>query len=153
MARWLRRHGLGVGRPRVRRLIRPMGLTPIYQAPPAPSGAAGLSAPAAQGRDHRAEPHLVLDHLQPDAARLPVPGGDQGLGDGGRAGVAAEQHGASELLRGGANEQRFHRAAVAIVEVRVHLTAGRRERTRSKAPDRGLDGLLQPRPTALPAGL
>ena len=33
MARWLRRHGHGVGRPRTRRLMRLMGLTPIYQAP------------------------------------------------------------------------------------------------------------------------
>jgi putative transposase len=33
MARWLRRQGHGVGRPRTRRLMRLMGLTPIYQAP------------------------------------------------------------------------------------------------------------------------
>ena len=33
MARWLRRQGFTVGRKRVRRLMRKMGLTPIYQAP------------------------------------------------------------------------------------------------------------------------
>ncbi len=33
MARWLRRQGHHVGRKRVRRLMRIMGLTPIYQAP------------------------------------------------------------------------------------------------------------------------
>ena len=33
MARWLRRQGHSVGRHRVRRLMRKMGLTPIYQAP------------------------------------------------------------------------------------------------------------------------
>jgi len=33
MARWLRRQGYTVGRKRVRRLMRKMGLTPIYQAP------------------------------------------------------------------------------------------------------------------------
>jgi len=33
MARWLRRQGFTLGRKRVRRLMRKMGLTPIYQAP------------------------------------------------------------------------------------------------------------------------
>jgi len=33
MARWLRRQGHGVSRKRVRRLMRKMGLVPIYQAP------------------------------------------------------------------------------------------------------------------------
>ena len=33
MARWLRRRGHRVGRKRVRRLMRTMGLMPIYQAP------------------------------------------------------------------------------------------------------------------------
>jgi putative transposase len=33
MARWLRRQGREVGRHRVRRLMRKMGLAPIYQAP------------------------------------------------------------------------------------------------------------------------
>ena len=33
MARWLRRQGHAVGRHRVRRLMRKMGLTPIYQPP------------------------------------------------------------------------------------------------------------------------
>ena len=33
MARWLRRQGRAVGRHRVRRLMRKMGLTPIYQTP------------------------------------------------------------------------------------------------------------------------
>ncbi len=49
MARWLRRQGHGVGRKRVRRLMRQMGLAPIYQAPK-------TSQPHPQ---HRVYPYLL----------------------------------------------------------------------------------------------
>lgn len=51
MARWLRRQGHLVGRHRVRRLMRKMGLSPIYQAP-------RTSQPHPQ---HRIYPYLLRD--------------------------------------------------------------------------------------------
>lgn len=51
MARWLRRQGHLVGRHRVRRLMRKMGLSPIYQAPQ-------TSQPRPQ---HRIYPYLLRD--------------------------------------------------------------------------------------------
>lgn len=51
MARWLRRHGHEVGRHRVRRLMRKMGLTPIYQAP-----RTSLPHP-----EHKIYPYLLRD--------------------------------------------------------------------------------------------
>ncbi len=51
MARWLRRRGHRVGRKRVRRLMRTMGLMPIYQAPK-------TSAP---NPDHQVYPYLLGD--------------------------------------------------------------------------------------------
>jgi putative transposase len=51
MARWLRRQGYGVGRKRVRRLMRIMALTPIYQAP-------RTSEPHPQ---HKIYPYLLRD--------------------------------------------------------------------------------------------
>jgi putative transposase len=49
MARWLRRQGRGVGRKRVRRLMRMMGLMPIYQAPRTSSA----------NPDHKVYPYLL----------------------------------------------------------------------------------------------
>ncbi|BDA82929.1 integrase [Aureimonas sp. SA4125] len=51
MARWLRRQGYLVGRHRVRRLMRKMGLSPIYQAP-------RTSQPHPQ---HRIYPYLLRE--------------------------------------------------------------------------------------------
>ena len=51
MARWLRRQGRAVGRHRVRRLMRKMGLAPIYQVP-------RTSQPHPQ---HRIYPYLLRD--------------------------------------------------------------------------------------------
>jgi putative transposase len=51
MARHLRRHGWGVGRKRVRRLMRKMGLVPIYQRP-------RTSVPHPE---HRVYPYLLRD--------------------------------------------------------------------------------------------
>ena len=58
MARWLRRQGRAVGRHRVRRLMRKMGLAPIYQVP-------RTSQPHPQ---HRIYPYLLRDMTidQPD---------------------------------------------------------------------------------------
>jgi len=51
MARWLRRQGYRVGRKRVRRLMRLMGLTPIYQGPKT----------SAAHPDHKIYPYLLRD--------------------------------------------------------------------------------------------
>jgi len=51
MMRWLQRRGYRVGRKRVRRLMRKMGLTPIYQAPKT-----SLANPA-----HKVYPYLLRD--------------------------------------------------------------------------------------------
>ncbi len=51
MARWLRRQGYGVGRKRVRRLMRLIGLEPIYQKP-------RTSTPQP---DHKVYPYLLRD--------------------------------------------------------------------------------------------
>ena len=92
MVRQLRREGVCVGRHRVRRLMRLMGLEAIYQAP-------RTSAPHPA---HRVYPYLLRgmvietpdsvwcaditpdrgpgQALYPGPARLPVSGGDHGLG-------------------------------------------------------------------------
>jgi len=51
MARWLRRQGHRVGRKRVRRLMRMMGLTPVYQGPKTSSAHPG----------HKVYPYLLRD--------------------------------------------------------------------------------------------
>ena len=91
MARHLRRLGWCIGRKRVRRLMRKIGLSPIYQAPktsePA-SAAQNPSLPAAAYGDRAAEPGLVRRRdLHPDAARLPLPRRHHGpsTSSGGRA--------------------------------------------------------------------
>jgi putative transposase len=84
MARHLRRAGHEVGRRRVRRLMAKMGLTPIYQRPHERSAPAapGLSVSAAQAGDRAAQSGLVRRRdLHPDAPRLPLSGGDHGLGN------------------------------------------------------------------------
>ncbi len=67
-------------------------------APRAP----GLSISAAGSGDRAAEPCVVRrHHLHPGAARLPLPGGDHGLGEPLRPGLAAVEHaGRGVLCRG-----------------------------------------------------
>ena len=93
MALHLRREGVRIGRRRAARLMRLMGLEAIYRAP-------RTSAPHPEHRVYSyllrglairaAEPCLVRRyHLYPGAARLPLPGGDHGLGKPVRPGLAA----------------------------------------------------------------
>ena len=102
MALHLRREGVRIGRRRAARLMRLMGLQAIYRAP-------RTSAPHPEHRvypyllrgsgDRAAEPCLVRRyHLHPGAARLPLPGGDHGLGEPVRPGLAAVEHAGRELL-------------------------------------------------------
>ena len=104
MALHLRREGERIGRRRAARLMRLMGLQAIYRAPrtsaPAPR-APGLPISAAGPGDRAGEPCLVRRyHLYPGAARLPLPGGDHGLGEPVRPGLAAVEHTGRKLLHG-----------------------------------------------------
>ena len=105
MMRHLRRLGWKVGRKRVRRLMRKIGLAPFYQAP-------RTSAPHPR---HKVYPYLLRHltigrlnqvlrrcHLHPDAAGLPLPCRHHGLGDAKGSGVASVEHDGSRLLRRGA---------------------------------------------------
>ena len=106
MARHLRREGVSVGRRRVRRLMRLMGLEAIYRKPRTSDAQPG----------HRVYPYLLrgmtIDrpdqvlvrghHLHSAVDRLPVPGCDHGLGQPSRAGVAAVEHDGHRLLHRGA---------------------------------------------------
>ena len=66
-------------------------------APRAP----GLPLSAAGSGDRAGEPCLVRrHHLHPGAARLPLPGGDHGLGEPLCAGLAAVEHAGRGLLHG-----------------------------------------------------
>ena len=98
----LRREGVRIGRRRAGRLMRLMGLQAIYRAP-------RTSAPHPE---HRVYPYLLRGlaieranhvwcaryHLHPGAARLPLPGGDHGLGEPVRPGLAAVEHAGRKLL-------------------------------------------------------
>ena len=96
MARSRRRQGYGVGRKRIRRLMRQMGSgshLPEAENVDAPSSASDLSVSAAACADRSAEPGVVRRyHVHPDATRLPVFGGDHGLGDAHGALLALVEH-------------------------------------------------------------
>ena len=98
----LRREGVRIGRRRAARLMRLMGLQAIYRAPRTsapPPRAPGLPLSAAGSGDRAAEPCLVRrHHLYPGEPRLPLPGGDHGLGEPVRPGLAAVEHAGCELL-------------------------------------------------------
>ena len=106
MIRHLRRLGWKAGRKRVRRLMRKIGLAPIYQAPKtsAPHPRHKVYPYLLRQLDHRAaQPGLVRRcHLHPDAAGLPLPCRHHGLGDAKGSGVASVEHDGSRLLRRGA---------------------------------------------------
>jgi len=96
MAAWLATQGHVVNRKRVQRLMRLAGLVAIYQRP-------NTSKPAIA---HKIYPYLLGGisiervnqvwcaerHLHPDGPGLSLFGGDHGLGEPCRAGVAALEH-------------------------------------------------------------
>ena len=96
MVRHLRREGVEVGRHRVRRLMRLMGLEAIYQAPRTSdpqSRTPDLSLSALGHGDQPGQPGLMLrHHLYPGATWLSVPGGDHGLCHAACACLAAVEH-------------------------------------------------------------
>src|SRR4051794_28284459 len=105
MARHLRREHYVVGRKRVRRLMAKMGLAPIYQQPrttvPSPEHRVFPLSAAGSG-DREAQPGLVRrHHLPADAARLPLPGGSDGLGDAEGVGLVGVEHHGGGVLPGG----------------------------------------------------
>ena len=104
MARHLRRQGYEVGRKRVRRLMARMGLAAVYQRPrtTVPPRASDLAVLAAQPVDRPFQPGLVRrHHVHSHAARLPLRGRGDGLGDTQGAELAVvEHHGRGVLYRG-----------------------------------------------------
>ena len=107
MAAWLATQGHVVNRKRVRRLMRLMGLVAIYQRPNTSKAAAA----------HKVYPYLLgglviervnrvwcSDVTHPDGQGLPLPGGDYGLGEPCRAGVAAVKHARRGVLCRGPRE-------------------------------------------------
>lgn len=106
MARHLRRAGNEVGRRRARRLMAKMGLTMIYQRPRTsdpPPVESDLSVPVAQAGNRAAQPRVERRRdLHPDASRLPIPGGDHGLGNAQGARLATIEHDGCRVLRRGA---------------------------------------------------
>ena len=106
MARHLGREGVSVGRRRVRRLRRLMGLEAVYRKPRTSAAQPG----------HRIYPYLLRElndrapgpglvrrhHLHPGDGGFPVPGRGHGLGQPSRAGLAAVEHDGHRLLHRGA---------------------------------------------------
>ena len=140
-SRQMKRHlvnlGYKVGRRRVRRLMRTMGLTAVYQKPrttrPHP--------------EHKVYPYLLRNvaitrpgnppgpgvvrghHLRAHEARLPVSGGHHGLAQPGCIVVAVVQHHGRRLLRGGPGRRPGplrraghlqHRPGLAVHQLRIH---------------------------------
>jgi hypothetical protein len=104
MARHLQRMGHAVGRRRVRRLMAKMGLAAIYQRPrtsdPHPEHRI-LPVPVARSGDHAAQSGVVRGcDLSADAARLPLSGGDHGLGHASARLAHLEHDGRRVLCRG-----------------------------------------------------
>ena len=105
MVRHLAREGVAVGRHRVRRLMRLLGLEAIYRKP----------RTTVANPEHRVYPYLLRGltiersnqvwcadiDLHPGAGRVLLPGGDHGLGEPTGAGVAGVQHVGHLLLPGG----------------------------------------------------
>jgi putative transposase len=98
MATWLATQGHVVHRKRVRRLMRLAGLVasgdlPAPEHEQAGSRAQDLPLSAGWALNRAGQSGLVLGrHLHPDGQGLPPPGGDHGLGEPCRAGVAAVEH-------------------------------------------------------------
>jgi len=192
MARWLRRQGHHVGRKRVRRLMRTMGLTPIYQAPrtskphpehrvypyllrnvtidrPNQAWCADVTyIPMRQGflylvaimdwstravlawrLSNTMYPDFCVEALQEGAVALRNAGDLQH-----RPGEPVHQRRLHRRVEGGRRAnldgrpwpldgQHLHRAAVAVSEIRVHLSAGNGERVPGSEGHRNLDEILQ----------
>jgi hypothetical protein len=105
MARHLRRQGYNIGRNRVCRLIRKMGVAAIYQKPrtTTPNPAHKIYPYLLRGQSHRPPGSSMVRryHLSADASGLFVFGGDHGLAQPGGFGQAAVQYNARWLLCGG----------------------------------------------------
>ena len=132
MARHLRRNGWCVGRHRVRRLMSRVGsrrstsgLRPASRIP-----AQDLSVPAASPDDRSAELRVVRrHHLYPDAPRLPLSGGDHGLGEPQGPGLAVIEHDGRRILCRGTGRSDCpawparhlqHRSGLAVHQLRLH---------------------------------
>ena len=132
MARHLRRNGWCVGRHRVRRLMSRVGsrrstsgLRPASRIP-----AQDLSVPAASPDDRSAELRVVRrHHLYPDAPRLPLSGGDYGLGEPQGPGLAVIEHDGRRILCRGTGRSDCpawparhlqHRSGLAVHQLRLH---------------------------------
>ena len=150
MTRHLHRLGHRVGRNRVVRLMRKMGLRAIYQKP-------NTSAPHPE---HRVYPYLLreLAIVRPNQVwcsdityipmrrGFPVSGGDHGLAQPPGAVVAAVEHHGRDVLHGGAGGgvhpawhagDLQHRPGQSIHQPGVHPDADGRERIRISMDGRG----------------
>ena len=135
MVRHLAREGVAVGRHRVRRLMRLLGLEAIYRKP----------RTSVANPEHRVYPYLLrgltierpnqvwcADITYIPAGRVPVPGGDHGLGQPAGAGVAVVQHDGHRVLPGGAGggagklalPEIFNTEGQPVHQYRVHWIAG-----------------------------
>lgn len=90
-----------VNEKRIRRLMRLMGLMPIYQNPnTSKAGSQDLPLPAAGATRGSVKSSLVRrHHISTDAARLPLSGGHHGLAHAQGSGVAHLEHVGGWLLR------------------------------------------------------
>src|SRR5215468_2331235 len=93
MVAWLATQSHVVNRKRVRRLMRLAGLVAIYPRPNTSTPAVAHKIYPGWALDRAGQSGLVLGrHLHPDGQGLSLPGGDHGLGEPCRAGVAAVEH-------------------------------------------------------------
>jgi len=147
----LRGEGRAGNRKRIRRLMREMGIAALGPKPCISKPAPGHKIfPAAWSGHRAAEPGLVRrHHLHPHRPRLPLPRRNQGLGEPGGAGVAADQHHGQLILHlcagGGVGAVRptgdlQHRPGQPIHQRCVHRDADRRRSAHLDGRPRPLDG-------------
>ena len=103
---WLEWQGMVVSRKRVQSLMRIMGAAgdlPSTTHQPAGAGASGLPLSVEECPDHPNQPGVgVGHHLPAHGPGLPLPGGNHGLAQPVRGGLAIVQHPGGGLLRRGA---------------------------------------------------
>ena len=119
MVRHLARAEVAVGRHRVRRLMRLLGLAAIYRKPRTsvanpeqrvyPYLLRGLTLSACARRSAPESGVVRRHHLHPGAGWVLLLGGDHGLGEPAGAGVAAIEHAGHLLLPGGVGRLRYSR--------------------------------------------